>query len=145
MPRKESKHAEANATRASVRKEMMLPRTARSAHVGTLKLDASRNPEPPRRSRRRHRRSRTQVFRRIHRRQPSLQSAEEDRQGRSPPQFISARLRALLFSQRLCVLPRSLSIEARAFAPRLFHNYSNTHEMDKFLPHFPLDVCIPIC
>jgi hypothetical protein len=47
MPRKESKNAESNATRASVRKEMMLPRTARSARVGTLKLDATRNAEPP--------------------------------------------------------------------------------------------------
>jgi hypothetical protein len=47
MPRKESKNAEANATRASVRKEMMLPRTARSARVGALKLDATRNAEPP--------------------------------------------------------------------------------------------------
>jgi hypothetical protein len=47
MPRKESKNAQANATRSSVRKEMMLPRTSRSARVGALKLDASRNAEPP--------------------------------------------------------------------------------------------------
>jgi hypothetical protein len=47
MPRKAAKNAEANATRASVRKEMMRPRTARSARIGALKLDATRNPEPP--------------------------------------------------------------------------------------------------
>jgi hypothetical protein len=47
MPRIESKHAEGNATRASIRKEMMLPRTARSARVSALKLDATRNSEPP--------------------------------------------------------------------------------------------------
>jgi hypothetical protein len=47
MPRKESRNAEANATRASVRKEMAQPRTSRSARVGALKLDATRNAEPP--------------------------------------------------------------------------------------------------
>jgi hypothetical protein len=47
MPHKHARNAPDNATRASVRKEMMRPRTSRSARIGALKLDASRNPEPP--------------------------------------------------------------------------------------------------
>jgi hypothetical protein len=47
MPLKASKNAETNATRASVKKEMMLPRTARSARVGALNMDTTRTAEPP--------------------------------------------------------------------------------------------------
>ncbi len=47
MPHNQAKNASDNANRASVRDEMMLPRTARSARVAALKLDTTRNPEPP--------------------------------------------------------------------------------------------------
>jgi hypothetical protein len=47
MPHTKAKKASDNATRASVRKEMMLPRTARSAKVAALNLDTTRHPEPP--------------------------------------------------------------------------------------------------
>jgi hypothetical protein len=47
MPHKQAKKASDHANRASVRKEMMLPRTARSAKVAALNLDTTRNPAPP--------------------------------------------------------------------------------------------------
>src|ERR1700687_2756562 len=47
MPHKQTKKTSDNANRASVRKEMMLPRTARSARVAALNMDTTRNPEPP--------------------------------------------------------------------------------------------------
>jgi hypothetical protein len=47
MPHKQAKRSSDSANRASVREEMMLPRTARSAKVAALNLDETRNPEPP--------------------------------------------------------------------------------------------------
>jgi hypothetical protein len=47
MTHHKSRKASGNATRASVTKEMMLPRIARSARVAALNLDTSRIPEPP--------------------------------------------------------------------------------------------------
>src|SRR5580704_8877690 len=47
MSNKRATKAAANATRASVRKEMMRPRTTRSARIAALNMDTTRNPEPP--------------------------------------------------------------------------------------------------
>jgi hypothetical protein len=47
MPHEKTKKASENATYASVRKEMIKPRMARSARVAALNLDTTRNPEPP--------------------------------------------------------------------------------------------------
>jgi hypothetical protein len=47
MPNSKANKAADNVNRASVRKEMLQPRTARSARVAALNLDTTRNPEPP--------------------------------------------------------------------------------------------------
>jgi hypothetical protein len=47
MRHAKTKRASDDETRASVRKEIIKPRMARSARVAALNLDATRNPEPP--------------------------------------------------------------------------------------------------
>jgi len=47
MLHKKDKKESANATLASVKKEMAMPRMARSARIAELKLDTARSPEQP--------------------------------------------------------------------------------------------------
>jgi len=47
MSTHKTKKPSSSAVLATVKKEMLRPRSARSARIAGLKLDASRNPEPP--------------------------------------------------------------------------------------------------
>jgi hypothetical protein len=47
MPHKKANKKPGNATRASVKKEMAIPRMARSAKIAELNLDTARISEPP--------------------------------------------------------------------------------------------------